>query len=285
MQESSARTEPPRGLPDTAPAGWKAELALRFARTRNGTRLVRRRHRGPLVVQRPFYPEGAEVCHTLLLHPPAGIVGGDDLGVDVELDAGAHALLTTPAATRWYFSRGIPARLDQRVRVASDAALEWLPQETLIYDGAHAAMRTRIDLAEGSRLIAGEILGLGRPARGEALCSGRTDFRFEIFREEKPLVLERWRYDGGEPCGFQGYTAWATLLAAPAGEAELAAIRDALDPTAGVIHAATLQREVVVIRALAHGTERLRAWMAALWEVLRPRVLGCVAVRPRIWDT
>jgi urease accessory protein len=269
----------------SAASGWQAELALRFARTGRGTRLVERRHRGPLMVQRPFYPEGPDVCHTLILHPPAGIVGGDELNVGVELDPDAHALITTPAATRWYFSRGIPARLEQYARVGDGAVLEWLPQETLVFDGAHAAMRTRIDLAGDARLLGWEIMGFGRPACGEKLRSGVADFRFEIFRDAQPLLLERWSFDGGEPAGMMGHTAWATLLASPAGEPELAAARAALATGDEGIRAATLQRDVLVVRALAAGTETLRGLMASVWEALRPLVTGRPAERPRIWDT
>jgi len=91
-------------------SGWQAELALRFAPRGDRTALVARRQRGPLTVQRPFYPEPQGICHTYVLHPPAGIVGGDDLRMTFDLETGAQALVTTPAATRWYFSKGIEAR-------------------------------------------------------------------------------------------------------------------------------------------------------------------------------
>src|SRR5947208_642250 len=120
--------------PGRPPAsGWQAELALRFARRRERTVVATRHQRGPLTVQRPFYPEGDGVCHTYLLHPPAGIVGGDDLRMTFALDPGTHALITTPAATRWYFSRGVDAQVYQRATLADGATLEWLPQETLLF--------------------------------------------------------------------------------------------------------------------------------------------------------
>src|SRR5580765_6083218 len=92
----------PRGICSTDHSpGWQAELALRFAHRGARTVLASRHQRGPLMVQRPFYPEADGVCHTYVLHPPAGIVGGDQLNLSVTLEAGAHALITTPAATRW----------------------------------------------------------------------------------------------------------------------------------------------------------------------------------------
>ena len=82
-----------------AHSSWQARLELGFRATAGRTVLAHRRHVGPLVVQRPFYPEGG-ICHVYLLHPPGGVVGGDTLELQVQADADSHALITTPAATR-----------------------------------------------------------------------------------------------------------------------------------------------------------------------------------------
>ena len=148
--------------------GWRAELALHYGRRGERSLLKRKRQSGPLTVQRAFYPEGDHVCHSYLLHPPAGIVGGDDLRVRANLDEGAHVLLTTPGATRWYFSRGIYAQVQQIASIANGATLEWLPQETLISDGAHARLLTQIHL-EGKR----PLLWLGG-SRARATRPGRN---------------------------------------------------------------------------------------------------------------
>src|SRR5260221_1887542 len=113
-------------LPITAvPAcasGWQAMLDLRFGhRAGQGSVLSHARHSGPLRVQKPLHPEGPGICHAVLLHPPGGVAGGDQLQIDVTVEPGAHALLTTPGATRWYKSQGRPAA--QRVRLRGRAAL------------------------------------------------------------------------------------------------------------------------------------------------------------------
>ncbi len=123
-------------------SGWQAHLRLRFngdiprflengdaPRPVGRTRLVERTHTGPLVVQRPFHPEG-DPCHVYLVHPPGGVVGGDELRIDVQVDAGAHALITTPAATKFYRCDGRVSSQTQELRAAG-ATLEWLPQENI----------------------------------------------------------------------------------------------------------------------------------------------------------
>ena len=116
-------------------------------------------------MQRPFFPEGREVCHVYLLHPPGGIVGGDRLQVEARVGAGAHALLTTPAATKVYRSAGPAAAQEAELVVARDGVLEWLPQETIVYDGADVALATRARLERGARFLGLDLLCFGLPAR------------------------------------------------------------------------------------------------------------------------
>ena len=272
--------------PGQPPAtGWQAELALRFARRGERTVLAMRHQRGPLTVQRPFYPEGDGVCHTYLLHPPAGIVGGDDLRMTFELDPGTHGLITTPAATRWYFSRGVDAQAYQRATLADGATLEWLPQETLLFDGAHARLATQIYLDGSARFCGWEILGLGRPACGESFLHGRLDFRFEVFRSGQPLLLERLRGGPGGLPGLRGHAACATFLATSAETQALERAREVLKAAPDTLCAATLIGDVLVARGLAARCEPLVTTFSELWSAVRPLIVGRVAVPPRIWRT
>jgi len=289
-------TDAEAGLPGTADggavwplrrreSGWRAELGLRFVRRRARTVLAARHQRGPLLVQRPFYPEGDAVCHTYLLHPPAGIVGGDDLSMTFELERDAHGLLTTPAATRWYFSRGVEAKARQWATLADGATLEWLPQETLLFDGAHARMETRVDLEGSARFCGWEILGLGRPACGETFQEGRIDFRFDIFRDGRPLFLERLRGGAGGLPGLRGHAACATFVATGASEAAMEAARKVAAAAREAVCAATMIGDVLVVRGLAMRCEPLMATFVQVWSAVRPRTLGRVAEPPRIWYT
>src|SRR5712664_2458167 len=135
--------------PDVAlpAARWRARLALAFERRAARSVLASREHDGPLVVQKPLYPEGDAVCHAIVVHPPAGIAGGDELEIGARAAEGAHALLTTPGAARWYRTAGPWASQCLDLEIADGACIEWLPQETLVYDGALADLRTEVRLA------------------------------------------------------------------------------------------------------------------------------------------
>ena len=271
----------------SASASWQARLELEFQAAATRTVLARRSHRGPLVVQRPFYPEGG-ICHVYLVHPPGGIVGGDQLTLLAEAQPGSHALLTTPAATRFYRAGPHPAAsLTQELRV-NDAALEWLPQETIVFDGARATTRTQVHLQGAARFLGWEILCLGRPANNEVFQSGTLAQDFLLYRDGVPLLLDRLRLQGGAPAltanwGLGGMQAMGTLLMYPAQAVDLAALRGLQAP--GVRFALTLVQGVLLCRALATQAEPVRQLFNALWLQVRPALLGREAIAPRIWAT
>ena len=110
-------------------AGWSAKLHLNFIEKDKKTVLQQRKHQGPLQVQKPFYPEENGACHVYLLHPPGGVVGGDNLDVKIEVNPNAKVLITTPAACKFYRSGGSTAYQKQSIKVAARGILEWFPLE------------------------------------------------------------------------------------------------------------------------------------------------------------
>ena len=264
-------------------ASWQAELALGFERRDGRTVLARRRHSGPLQVQRPLYPEGDAVCHMIVLHPPAGIAGGDELAIEASAGAGAHALLTTPGAGKWYRSAGAWAQ--QNLSFTVEGCLEWLPQETIVFDGALARLSMRVDLAPAAAFVGWEILCLGRTGSGERFTRGACRIATEIRRAGKLLWTERGRIDGGgalleSPAGFAGRSVCGTLLAAGEVDSGLVAqCRDAAD--VAVTHLPGL----LIARILGDSSEEAKHGLARVWTLLRPALLGHAAVEPRIWRT
>jgi urease accessory protein len=266
------------------PDRWAASLALDFEQRRGRTALVKRQQRGPLAVQRPFYPEADGTCHTYLLHPPAGIVGGDTLDVSLRLDTDARALVTTPGATRWYYTDRRAAYVKQHARIAAGACLEWLPQETLLFNGADAHFSSRIELTGSAVFFGWEIICLGRPACAENFDQGRLDFRLELWRDGNVLLRERVS-GAGAPPGLHGYPAFMTLISSAADATSLALAREVCAAADSALSGATLIGDVLICRGLARECAPLTKLCRRLWTDLRPHVLGRTAVPPRIWRT
>lgn len=275
--------------------GWQAQLSLGFQCYGSRTILAQRAHQGPLQVQRPFYPEGETVCHIAILHPPGGVVGGDELRIDATLDPGSHALLTTPAAGKFYRSAGPHAHQSQRLSVAPGATLEWLPQENIVYAGARLRSLTRIDLQGDARFIGWEILCLGRPAADEPFATGECRQIFELHRAGEPLYLEHGRYTGGEGIldarwGLQGQPVTATLLCATTRPGPVADLRARWDTLAsasppGELATVTQLDGCLVCRYLGPSTARARQFLTVAWCLLRPKLLDRPACPSRFWST
>ena len=281
-------------------ARWQARLELGLADRAGRTVVAHQRHQGPLTVQRPFYPEGAP-CHLYLLHPPGGVVGGDRLEVRVRVEAGAHALITTPGAAKFYRSAGPRADQVQHLEVAAGGVLEWFPQENILFPGAQLCSSTAVDLAPGARFLGAEVHCLGRPAISERFAQGRADLRLRVSRAGVPLLLERLLVTAGQglegPAGLRGLPVTGTLLASGADAADLAAVRahpggaghrpdaDQTPAAPTPLWAATLLGDLLIVRTLAPATEPIQRLFIALWGILRPRLLGRPACPPRIWAT
>lgn len=272
-------------VPDSA--AWQASLQLHFEREGETTRLTRRAHSGPLRVQKPLYPEGPGICHAIMIHPPGGIVGGDQLAIDADAGAAAHAFLTSPGAAKWYRANGKVSQ--QRVALAGGAgsAIEWMPQETIFYNEAQVRMVHEVDLAPDARYIGCEILCFGRSASGERFTRGQIAQQTSIRRGGKLLWWEQGVLRGGSAAidsvfGLGGATVCATLIGvgAPLTAALLAAIR-AIDPQLAV----TQIRTVFCARLLCADSEHAKRVMTRVWQTLRPHLLECAAPVPRIWHT
>ncbi|PWB32375.1 urease accessory protein [Pseudomonas sp. SDI] len=269
--------------PNLADAGWNAELHLRFIAGESKTRIGARRHFGPLLVQRPFYPEGA-ACHVYLLHPPGGVVGGDRLALDIHLDPGSHALLTMPGATKFYRSAGLTSVLNQHFHLAEGSTLEWLPPGSICFPGARVALHSRFSLAPGARLLAWETLCLGRPVMGERFSHGALDSRLQIDLSGDLGLHERLRIAGGHLEKLAGYPLQATFCAAPASPELLDQVRELLAELPAPA-GATLLGPLLVVRLLDHDNQRLQTTLQRIWHCLRPAVIGLAPCPPRIWAT
>ena len=286
---------------------WPASLQLEFSHGARGTRLTTNRHHGPLYVQKPFYPEGDDLAHAYILHPPGGLVSGDQLQIEVQVHERARALLTTPGAGRVYRAR--PDRAWQyqsnHFHVAAGGSLEWLPLETIVYPNARTDLKTRIDLTGDATFIGWEVTSLGLPACGKDLQEGEVRQRFALYRDQQPLFIERLQLDAqtrriyAARVGMQGNPINGLFVAGPfVGDEQRAEIKnwcaeinqqlqEAL-PQEGeppFLAGVSLVDSCVVGRYLGGCSEQGRHLFIRWWYALRPQLLQRPACEPRIWLT
>ena len=283
-----------------ASVGWSARLNLRFEPREvsgaTGTVMTERNHFGPLRVLKPLYPEGHDICHGVIVHPPGGIVAGDSLAIDVRVDQGASAVITTPGAQKWYRSSGKQASAVTRLQVADGASLEWMPQETIVFDGTSAQQSLEIALAPDARFFGWEMLCLGRTTRGERFTTGNFRQRIRLVRAgtAAPLWRESMVITGGDPLltsplGLRGMpvtaTAWIAFPQSALNADELLAnVRTTLGDSA-LAAASSSEAGLVVVKAIGDAPETVRNLLIAVWSKIRMQVFGRKPELPRIWST
>lgn len=275
-------------LPDTR---WRGRLELEYRPDARGhTRLARASHEGPLRVQRAFAQADGS-CHTYILHPPGGLVGGDDLCIRAAVERGSRVLVTTPGASKFYRSAGPQAHQRVELRVAAGAALDWLPQESIAFAGTNTRCTTTVDLEAGARLVLWDIVCLGRPAAGESFERGRLEQRLRLQVSGRPCWLEHARYGEGSttghaPCGMRHHPVTATLLCYPARSEWLEPLRDVTEARRGdAMSGVTVVGELLVCRYLGARTEEARACLTAVWNAFHRMSGPTERVLPRVWAT
>ena len=275
------------------PRGWQAQLKLHYGLRGNKTHLIDKQQRGPLTLQRSFYPEG-DICHNYILHPPGGVVGGDSLQINVNAGPGTHSLLTTPGATKFYRSKAERVgSQSQHITVADGAVVEWLPQQNIFFPGAHVALDTRIDIARDGKFVGWEMHCFGRPANSEPFAAGSVRSLTQVRIAGELRLVEQLYTDADATLvaatGLRGMAMQGSFIAAPCSEAQRDALEQLLqtDPGRDYTHpiGLTLVDEVLVVRALGQQTEPMLAVFTRLWIVLRRQWLERAPSVPRIWAT
>jgi urease accessory protein len=241
-------------------------------------------------MQKALYPEGPEVCQAIIVHPPGGIVGGDTLCIDIEAGAGAHAQLTTPGASKWYRSATACAKAATTLRAGPGALLEWLPQESIVFDGARASIALRVELAPDAKFFGWEVVCLGRTASSERFTHGSLRQSLDLLRGGQLAFCERAAIHGGERALqsgaiLNGAPVFGTLVASGAAipNEVLAACRAVA--CASGDGAITRLPEVLLARYRGDSASAARTYFANLWRLLRPLLAGRDAVLPRIFST
>jgi len=275
-------------MDNSAQNGWIAELELRFSKSKSKTFLSTRKHIGPLTIQRPFYPEGG-LCHLYLLHPPGGIVGGDQLSIEVNTDSNSSSLLTTPGATKVYrTSDHKHSTINQNFIVAEDSSFEWLPMETIVFPGANSQFSSKLLLSGNARVAAWEVYCLGRPAINESFDFGSLNFSLELWRDGMPILLDKLMIDKTElesVVGLRGFPVFGTFIISKTNKKVLETVRAMMIETDSCVTGVTQIEDIIIVRGLAKKTYLVQDLFKKIWQTVRPLVFEREASIPRIWAT
>lgn len=272
---------------------WHASLDLRY-RLQDTTTVAHHRHQGPLRLFHSLYPEGPGICHNVIIHPPGGLVEGDTLEVAVQVEPGAHGLISTPGATRFYRSAGAAATQAVTLKLDENARLEWVPLETIAYPGCQGHNLLDVTLAPGAGLLAWDVTALGLPGSGQAFDHGALNQRMQI----EGLWLEQGLLDAQDqrlldgPLGLTGHRCLGILVLASGTpwtrndkERLLDVVRqhlpEGLEPVAA--GASCPNDQVLVLRALAPLVEPVMTLFQQVWASLRVAAWGLSDTPPRIW--
>ena len=280
-------------MPAASP--WQGQLDLHYDYYQGQTQLRRAYASAPLKVQRPFYPEGPSICHTVMLHTAGGLVGGDRLQQSLHLGPQAAALLTTAAATKIYRSNGPTAQQTVAIHLAPGAYLEWLPQEAIVFNGAQFEQTVRVELAPGAGFLGWEVVRFGRSARGEQFVSGDWRSRLEIWQDGRPLWLDR-QWLPGSPQGAESLNALAgcpvvgslVWLGQPVGpdllaQAQARLLSQVQSPGSQGGITSTLGDGLIGRYRGPSTAEARRCWVA-VWQLLRTGLRDRPAPKLRIWS-
>jgi urease accessory protein len=273
---------------------WRAELKLDY--TLEAQRSVARYlHQGPLRILQSLYPEGDQICHNVLVHPPGGLVGGDTLDIQVSVAKGAHGLVSTPGATRFYKSGGYPALQQVVAHVSDGARLEWLPLEAIAYNDCEATNRAIFNLDPGAELIAWDVTALGLPTSKLSFTQGHFQQHLEI----SGVWLEKGNIRGSDtrwlnsPMGLAGQKCLASLVFAAGTAIEPKRAEKALEAAREVIEAHPLNHQagitsahpqVLVLRVMSPLVEPTMDLLKQVWATWRHKLWALPSTPPRIWS-
>lgn len=262
---------------------------LGFAIRGGQSRIVARYAAAPARILTPrVYGSAPEA---VLANTSGGVAGGDSMRIDVTVEAGAQGVAVGQAAERIYRALDAPAIVETNLRVGPNGSLQWLPQETILFDGAMLDRRITVDLAADARLLLAEMVVFGRKAHGERFGAGLFHDAWRIDRAGRPLWRERTHVAGGDASqtamlGFAGRRALATVVVADADGARLLGpVRNLLAdlPSPDFIAGASIRRGLLICRMLSDDAGPLKRALATIVGQLRALAFDGPATPPRVW--
>ena len=290
--------------PPATAAGWLATATLQFQQ-RDGRTQFQGGASAPLKLMRSTTQSSGH-CELPLLHTAGGLVGGDQLQLQLDLEAGSRALLTSVAAQKVYGSvhrsrrhpQGAWAEQQLEVRQAANSDLEWLPQELVLYADALYQQQLRVELAPGASFLAMEVVRLGRTAAGENLGEGCWRSSTTIHRLATATQPERWelvdrlQLSGdalqGEH-GMHGQPVFGSLVWAAPEALDATALQPLLEQARaartgleGSMVCGALEQGLVA-RYRGPSSQAARFWFCRIWALIRAQRGLAPPELPRVW--
>ena len=268
---------------------WPASLDIEFSVRPEKTVPSKIKHFGPLRVQRPFYPEKDGCCHLYLLHPPGGVVGGDVLKIDIVANTKSKSLVTTPGATKIYRSN-IQSKIYQTINLKEESILEWMPQETILFNEAQTSINTEVHLSLTSQIFFWDILCLGLPVNNEKFTIGNCRQSLKVFRGNNPVLIENNDFEGGSELmsarwGMRGFYINAIAVMTSSSFVIVDKIRSLVESGEDFLFSVTQKQGLIICRYMGDSVDQAKLCFREAWAVWRDCELEKEVVVPRIWGT
>lgn len=270
---------------------WQGMIDLVYISEENETKLIHNKMQAPFKIQKPLYPEGKKICHNIILHTAGGIVGGDRLSINLDLQPDAKVLITTAAAGKIYRSDGKIAKQNTHIKIDKGAYLEYLPQENIIFKGANYEQNMRVELGEGGIWMGWEINRFGRSARGEKFTEGEWRSHTEVWQDGLPLWIDRQYLKANTEIinsynGLGGMPIIASLVfvgkkveSEIVEKARLLGINEQMEGEIGI----TRLQKGLLCRHRGNSSTESRNWLIKIWHLLRENYGELNPMIPRVW--
>jgi urease accessory protein len=288
MYAATSRFEPPQKAPHPEKiiaVDGAAEIGY------HGGQLKHLYQHDPVRVVFPTPPDG-DIPQAIVVTTSGGLTGGDRISVSIDLEDEARALIAAQAAEKLYKSSGLDTEIQVALKAGEDCWLEYLPQETILFDSARLNRNTRIEVDRSAKVLAGEMLVFGRLGSGEVFTKGYLREDWTIYRDGRLAWADALLLDDDvtaplhHPAGFDGATAMATAVyAGPDAETYLDDVRELLaDEKPGLRAGVSLVNGLLVMRWLARDPAMLRQSFGNCWQNFRAAAGGLPARMPRLWE-
>ena len=278
--------------PEKNASEWHGIVDLEYAKINESTQLIKAYSQAPFKIQRSFYPEGKEICQSVILHTAGGIVGGDRLSQQINLQSETKVLLTTASASKIYRSNGKTAQQSININIQENACLEFLPRETIVFDQAMYRQDLKVNLAPSAIWLGWEIVRFGRSARGEKFIQGQWHSNTEIWQNNCPLWIDRQGFIASEehfnhPHSLAGQPVVATLswVGQSVSEEMIEKTRQLWHPQDNFSQAGVTQLiSGLLCRYRGNSTQEVINWFTDVWQLLRQNYAGQSIAKPRVWQ-